>query len=79
MAVVTYRVQVKNPHTLQTLIVAKYGSIKQFCLETGMSESTVHRILKTRKISYYAASRIGSVLDMGFTELFEIIHVKGDL
>jgi hypothetical protein len=75
---VTYRVQVKNPRYVQSLILAKYGTLKQFCIESRISESTIHRILKTQKISYYAAGRIGMLLDVGFNELFKIINLKGE-
>ena len=73
---VTYRVQVKNPTNLHALILEKYGTIKKFCIDTKMSESTLHRILKTRRLSYYAASRLGQALDANFIDLFEIINVK---
>jgi hypothetical protein len=76
---VTYRVQLKNPRYVQSLIIAKYGTLKQFSIETRLAESTLHRILKTGKISYYAASRIGMLLDVKFNELFEIQNIREDL
>jgi AraC-like DNA-binding protein len=74
--VVTYRVQVKDPRYLHSLIIEKYGSIKQLSIDSKMSESTLHRILKSGRLSYYAASRLGQMLDANFTDLFEIINVK---
>lgn len=75
---VTYRVQVKNPRYLHSLIIAKYGTLKKFSLDTTMSESTIHRILKSGRLSYYAANRLGQILNVNFSEVFEIVNVKED-
>lgn len=75
---VTYRVRVNKPRYLQGLIIEKYGTLKQFCIESRISESTIHRVIKTQRISYYAASRISMLLDVPFNEMFEIINLKED-
>jgi hypothetical protein len=75
---VTYRVQVKDPRYLHSLIIAKYGTLKKFSLDTQMSESTIHRILKSGRLSYYAANRLGQIFNVNFSDLFEMVNVKED-
>ena len=68
------RIKVKDTNELHQLILSNYGTLKYFAEETGLSESTVHRIIKTGKVSPHAANTIMRA-DLGvreFSTLFEI-------
>lgn len=73
---VQYRVEVKDIKSLHQRIVEIDGTIKRFSIRSKLSESTLFRILKVGRLSYYAASQLADELNVDFKELFTVVNFK---
>lgn len=73
---VQFRVQVRDIKSLHQRIVESDGTIKRFSIRSKLSESTLFRILKVGRLSYYAAHQLAKELNAEFTDLFTVENVN---